>query len=151
MRYFLLLFTVALFASTAVADDGLVRMKSAYDVKTTADRLESVLQEKGMTVFIRIDHARGAERAGKRLRPTELVIFGNPNVGTPLMQCNQTVGIDLPQKALIWEDASGLVWLSYNRPQYLGERHGIAECGGVLKKVGNALRKFASAATLPEK
>ncbi len=131
------------------AADGLVTVKSSHDVKATADRLEKVLKEKGMTVFIRINHAEGALKAGSELRPTELVIFGNPKVGTPLMQCSQTAGIDLPQKALIWQDAEGEVWLSYNDPSYMAQRHGITGCVEVVNKVENALKNFAHAATMP--
>ena len=136
-------------ASQATADTGFINVKSNHSVKETADRLETVLKQKGMTVFTRINHAAGAKRVGKILRPTELIIFGNPKVGAPLMQCSQTVGLDLPQKALIWEDEAGLVWFSYNDPVYLDKRHGLAKCSQVLKKVENALRNFAIAATMP--
>ena len=138
--------SILLFTSVAMADTGLVNVKSFHDVKGTADRLEEVLKDKGMTVFGRINHAEGARKVEKELRPTELVIFGNPKVGTPLMQCAQSVAIDLPQKALIWEDEAGQVWLSYNDPEYLVKRHDIKGCDEVIKKVGNALRNFARAA-----
>ena len=138
-----------LFASTIYADDGLISLKSSHNVKTTADRLENELKQKGMTVFIRINHAEGAQKVGKKLRPTELIVFGNPKVGTPLMQCRQSTAIDLPQKALIWEDEKGQVWLSYNDPHYLVERHGITGCAEVIKKVEKALSNFAKAATMP--
>ncbi len=131
------------------AAEGLVTTKSNHDVKTTADRLESILKEKNMTVFIRIDHAAGAEKVNKQLRPTELVIFGNPKVGTPLMQCAQSSAIDLPQKALIWEDGNREVWLSYNDPAYLVERHAIDGCDPVVKKISSALASFAQTATQP--
>ena len=91
----------------------------------------------------------GAQKVGKKLRPTEVIIFGNPNVGAPLMQCSQSVAIDLPQKALISEDEAGQVWLSYNDPKYLEKRHGIKECVEVIKKIENALSNFANAATMP--
>ena len=136
-------------ASVAVADNGLVNVKSTHSVKDTADRLVKALEAKGMTVFIRIDHAAGAKKAGLSLPPTELVIFGNPKVGTPLMQCSRSVAIDLPQKALIWEDDQGQVWLTYNDPAYLAGRHAITGCEAVLEKVGGALRNFAAAATKP--
>ena len=135
--------------SVTYADSGLVTVKSSHSVKDTADRLVSALETKGMTVFNRINHAEGAKKVGKTLLPTELVIFGNPKVGTPLMICSRSVAIDLPQKALIWEDAQGQVWLNYNNPQYLAERHGITGCQEVLKKVAGALKNFASAATKP--
>jgi uncharacterized protein (DUF302 family) len=137
------------FASVTYADNGMINIKSSHDVKTTVDRLENILREKGMTVFIRINHAEGAQKVGKRLRPTELIIFGNPKVGTPLMQCGQSVAIDLPQKALIWQDESGQVWLSYNDPKYLASRHSIKECGEVIKKIEKALGNFARMATMP--
>ena len=141
---------ILLFATTsAMADTGFISVRSNHGVKETADRLEKVLKQKGMTVFNRINHAAGAKRVGKVLRPTELIVFGNPKVGAPLMQCNQTVGLDLPQKALIWEDQAGLVWFTYNAPRYLDRRHGLAKCIPVLNKIENALRNFAMAATMP--
>lgn len=136
-----------LFAAGAAAQSGLRHVQSKHDVATTADRLENVLGEKGMNVFARIDHAAGAAKVGKDLPPTELVIFGNPKVGTPLMQCSRSVAIDLPQKALIWKDKTGKVWLTYNDPGYLAQRHATGECNGVIKKVTGALAKFAAAAT----
>ena len=150
MRYTWLIFIfIFMFASMASAENGLINVKSSRTVKETADRLESVLKEKGMTVFARIKHSDGAKKAGVDLRPTELVIFGNPKVGAPLMKCNQTVGIDLPQKALIWKDDTGQVWLTYNDPQYLAKRHGLSACAGVIAKVEKALGNFTKAATKP--
>ena len=138
-----------LLTSLANADNGLISVKSSHEVKSTADRLENALKQKGMTVFARINHAAGAQKVGKKLRPTELIVFGNPKVGTPLMQCRQSTAIDLPQKALIWEDGDGQVWLSYNDPNYLVERHGITGCDEVVKKIETALNNFAKAATMP--
>ncbi len=129
------------------ADDGLVRLKSASSVAETADKLETVLKAKGMTVFTRINHTKGAESVGLSLRPTEVVVFGNPKIGTLLMNCSPQVAIDLPQKALIQEDDKGQVWLSYNDPQYLAERHNIQGCDQPLKKVSGALNAFAQKAT----
>jgi len=150
MRKLLLSFiSILFFSSLAIADNGLVSIKSSYDVKVTADRLEKTLKVKGMTVFTRINHAEGAQRVGKKLRPTVLIIFGNPKVGAPLMQCGQSVAIDLPQKALIWEDEAGQVWLSYNDPKYLAKRHEIKNCVEVIKKIENALSNFTNAATMP--
>ncbi len=134
-------------AGTGEDAEGVITLKSHYDVKTTADRLVKVLRKKGMTVFARIDHAAGARRVGKRLLPTQLVIFGNPKVGTPLMHCARSVAIDLPQKALIWRDAGGRTWYSYNDPAYLAQRHHIRGCKPVLAKIGKALGAFAHAAT----
>jgi uncharacterized protein (DUF302 family) len=148
MRKLMASFIVFLFFSPiANADNGLISIKSAHGVSATADRLENILKEKGMTVFIRINHTDGASRVGKTLRPTELIVFGNPKVGTPLMQCAQSVAIDLPQKALIWEDENGQVWLSYNDPGYLAKRHNIQNCDAVLNKIRGALSKFSDAAT----
>ena len=150
MRSLFIFLLAFVFVSPALAgSDGLINIKSAHGVQMTADRLESVLKEKGMTVFIRIDHSRGAKKVGKDLRPTELVIFGNPEAGTPLMQCAQRVAIDLPQKALIWEDADDQVWLSYNSPIYLKERHEITGCDKVLANIEKALGNFARKATMP--
>ena len=150
MRYLLCtLMAIFFFASVTYADNGIISIKSSHDVKTTVDRLENILGEKGMTVFIRINHAEGAQKVGKKLRPTELIIFGNPKVGTPLMQCGQSVGIDLPQKALIWQDKAGQVWLSYNDPKYLASRHSIKECGEIIKKIEKVLGNFARMATMP--
>ena len=143
------LMIVIVFDLPLSAESGLIHIKSSHDVKNTAQRLETVLKEKGMSVFLRIDHSEGARKVGEKLRPTELVIFGNPKVGAPLMQCAQTVAIDLPQKALIWQDESGQVWLTYNDPQYLAGRHKIGGCEAVLDKVRNALTNFAKAATQP--
>jgi uncharacterized protein (DUF302 family) len=147
-----LLFTligIIIFASLACADNGMISLKSSHDVKITADRLEKNLIAKGMMVFIRINHTEGAQKVGKKLRPTEVIIFGNPKVGTPLMQCGQSVAIDLPQKALIWEDEAGQVWLSYNDPKYLAKRHGIKDCVDVIKKIETTIGNFANAATMP--
>ena len=138
-----------LLATLAYADNGIISVKSSHEVKATADRLENTLKQKGMTVFARIDHAAGAQKVGQKLRPTELIVFGNPKVGTPLMQCRQSTAIDLPQKALIWEDKEGTVWYSYNDPNYLVERHGITGCAEVIQKIEKALSNFAKAATMP--
>jgi uncharacterized protein (DUF302 family) len=108
-----------------MAADGLITIPSNSTVKATLDRLESEVKARGIAVFARIDHAAGATRAGLSLRPTELLIFGNATAGTPLMQTAQTIGIDLPLKALAWEDESGRVWLSYNDPGWLAQRHGL--------------------------
>ena len=144
-------FVLVLFLSigTAIADTGMVSVKSAHSVTDTLDRLEALLKEKGMTVFARINHTAGAEKVGLALRPTEQVIFGNPKIGTPFMQCKQTVAIDLPQKALAWEDENAQVWLSYNDPQYIAERHEVEGCGEVIDKLSKALGNFATAATAP--
>lgn len=148
MRRILSGFIVMLtFASTPLfAAEGVIDVRSAHPVDATADRLEAILGEKGMTVFARIDHAAGAKKAGKSLPPTELLIFGNPKVGTPLMECSRSIAIDLPQKALIWQDDDGAVWISYNDPQYLKRRHNTQGCDPVFEKVAGALANFTNAA-----
>jgi uncharacterized protein (DUF302 family) len=120
-----------LFSTSAWGAEGLIAVKSPHSVKETMDRLETLATQKGMTIFVRIDHAAGAAKVGKKLRSTELLIFGNPQGGTPFMECNQTAGIDLPLKALVWEDASGQVWLGYNDPEFLARRHGVLQCPAV--------------------
>ena len=132
---------------SAGAAEGLVKVKSAHPVAATADKLANAITGKGLNVFARINHTEGAEEAGMELRPTELVIFGNPKAGTPLMQCAQSTAIDLPQKALIWEDEKGQVWLGYNDPAYLKERHGIEGCDKPLENISKALENFAGIAT----
>jgi uncharacterized protein (DUF302 family) len=129
-----------------MADNGLVAVKSAHGVKDTIDRLASDVTAKGLTVFARIDHAQGAHEAGLALRPTELLIFGNAKGGTPLMQSRQTIGIDLPLKALAFEDADGTVWLCYNDPAWLAARHGGVG-GEVTKAMATALAAASNHAT----
>ena len=147
MRIFLSIFLVLTFALPALAADGIIRVSSPHSVTATADRLVELLESKGMTVFTRIDHAAAAQKVGIDLRPTTLVIFGNPKVGSPLMKCSQSTGLDLPQKALISQDEQGQVWLSYNDPSYLKDRHQIEGCDETLKKISGALNMFASGAT----
>ena len=128
----------------------LVRKQSPYSAEETLNRLEAIVLSKGATVFARIDHAAGAMKADAKLRPTAVLIFGNPKIGSVLMGCAQSTGIDLPQKALIWQDAEQQVWLTYNDPAYLKSRHAIEGCQAVLDKVTGALGKFAAKATAAE-
>jgi uncharacterized protein (DUF302 family) len=109
------------------AENGMIHLTSPYSVPETLRRLESLLQARGLAIFARIDHSGEAEKAGLKMRPTELLIFGSPKQGTPLMVASPTLAIDLPLKALAWEDASGKVWLSYNTPEYLKQRHNIPD------------------------
>ena len=108
-----------------MSDDGLITIASKLSVKETIDRLASTVNSKGMTVFGRVDHSAGGAQVGMPLRPTEVLIFGNAKGGTPLMQAKQTIGIDLPLKALAWEDADGKVWVTSNDPAWLARRHGL--------------------------
>ncbi len=131
-------------SAIAMAADGLIEVKSSHSAKETMDRFEQNVKQRGLNVFARIDHAAGAAKVGKTLRPTTLLIFGNPKGGTPFMACAQTVGIDVPLKALVWEDAQGQVWLGYNDPAYIAQRHGVEACG-VAEKLGKALKGLVQA------
>lgn len=135
-----LLFTCVAAAQTP---DGLISVASRYSVKETIDRFEQAAKSNGQIIIARVDHTAGAQKIGKSLRPTELLIFGNPMGGTPLMECAQSAGIDLPMKALAWQDATGQVWLGYNDPRYLFRRHGIRECGAVADNLTKALASLA--------
>ena len=136
-----------IYAAAIHASDGLVSIKSTHDVPATTGKLVASIEEKGMKVFARVDHATGAAKVGMNLPPTELVIFGNPRVGTALMKCGHGMAIDLPLKALVWEDTDGQTWLSYNDPVYLAQRHKLVGCEAVLEKVEMTMRDFAKAAT----
>ena len=126
-------------------DNGMVHLKSAYTVPDTVKRVESVLRTKNLTVFALIDHSGEAEKAGLTMRPTQLIIFGSPKAGTPLMVASPTLAIDLPLKALAWEDAGGNVWLSYNTPEYLKQRHSIPD--DLLKNIAGVGALLESALT----
>jgi len=141
---------VLISTSTVLAADGLISLKSSYSPAVTMDKFEAIAKKKGLNIFARINHAAGAAKIGKTLRPTEVLIFGNPQGGTPFMECSQTVGIDLPLKVLVWEDAAGQVWLGYNDPVYLAKRHGVSQCP-VAGKLGNALAGLSAAALMVEK
>ncbi len=140
------LLVVLILTVSAYATEGMVDVKSSFGVKETADRLENVLIKKGMTIFKRVKHSEAARKAGVRLRDTQLLIFGNPKVGSPLMKCQQSVAIDLPQKALIWKDSEGITWISYNDIRYLAQRHNISDCGEVVSKIEKALAGITQAA-----
>ena len=136
-----------LIASSVYAEESLITLESKYSVKETADRFESIIKGKGLTLFARIDHQKNASDVDLELRPTEVIIFGNPNVGTPLMQCAQNAAIDLPQKVLIKEDSKKRVWLLYNNPEYIKKRHNIQGCDKVMNKITAVLNKLTLAAT----
>ena len=123
--------------------EGLTSIESTFGPKETMDRLEAEIHQKGMNVFARIDHAAGAAYVGLALAPTELIIFGNPRGGTPLMQSVQTVGIDLPLKALVWQDAANKTWLSYNEPSWIAQRHGVAGAESTIDKMADLLSAIA--------
>jgi uncharacterized protein (DUF302 family) len=147
-RVFALIAAICLWEVQAMAADGLITLPSSYGPKETMNRLETEVKAKGLTVFARIDHAAGAAEVGLSLRPTELLIFGNAKGGTPLMQTAQTIAIDLPLKALIWQDASGSTWLSYNDPTWLATRHGVGhDADASIKAISAALDAMTKAAT----
>jgi uncharacterized protein (DUF302 family) len=127
-----------------MSDNGLVTLPSRFPVRETIDRLALKVASVGLTVFARVDHAAGAAQVGMTLRPTELLIFGNPKGGTPLMQDRQTAGIDLPVKALAYEDADGKTWLAYNDAAWIATRHGL---GGNSKEAVNAIAAGMAAVT----
>ena len=112
---------------TSPSDNGVTRLRSPYSVANTLQRLEAVITAKGLTIFARIDHSGEAEKVGLTMQPTKLLLFGSPKSGTPLMIASPTLAIDLPLKALVWQDTEGTVWLSYNSPEYLQQRHNIPE------------------------
>jgi uncharacterized protein (DUF302 family) len=130
-----------------MAVQGLTTIKSSHAPRETMDRLETAVTAKGLTVFARIDHAEGASAVGLSLRPTEVLIFGNAKGGTPLMQAVQTIGIDLPLKALVWQDAAGDTWLSWNDPAWLAARHGVSGAEAVAGKLTAVLEDVAKTAT----
>jgi uncharacterized protein (DUF302 family) len=130
--------------------EGLTTIASSHNPEETINRLEAEIRAKGMTVFARIDHAAGAAEVGLTLAPTELIVFGNARGGTPLMQSVQTVGIDLPLKALVWKDATGKTWLSYNEPSWIARRHGVADAEQVVRKMAAALSAMARTAASPD-
>jgi uncharacterized protein (DUF302 family) len=133
-----------------MAADGLITIESRYGPEETMNRFEAEVRARGMTVFAHIDHAAGATAVGLSLRPTELLIFGNAKIGTPLMHSTQTFGIDLPLKALVWQDASGTTWLSYNDPAFLAHRHGLDDAdNATVNAMAAALKAIASKATTP--
>jgi uncharacterized protein (DUF302 family) len=133
-------------ASATAAENGIVTKASTYAVAETFARLEKVLTAKGMTVFARIDHRAEAERSGLAMRSAQLLVFGNPKGGTPLMVAAPTAALDLPLKALVWEDAGGKVWLSYNTLAYVAQRHEIRGKDDLIRKLDGALNAMTDEA-----
>ena len=135
-----------LFSNPIMATESMISIESKFSAKETADRFESILAKKGLTLFARIDHQKNAAGVDLNLRETEVIIFGNPKVGTPLMHCSQHVAIDLPQKVLIWKGAKERVWVGYNDPEYIKKRHGLKGCDQVIKKISGVLKALSNAA-----
>jgi uncharacterized protein (DUF302 family) len=149
-KVFALTALICFWGIQAMATDGLITVRSSFGPTETMNRLEAEVRAKGMTIFAHIDHAAGANEVGLPLRPTDLLIFGNAKGGTPLMQSAQTMGIDLPLKVLVWQDAAGDTWLSYNDPSWLAQRHGLGDQAKppvtALTGVVGALAKTAATA-----
>ena len=125
---------------------GLIKKESPRNVKQTAERMVKILKKKGLRVFNTINHTKGAKGAGMDLRPTTLIIFGNPKMGTKLMQCDQRMGLILPMKILVWKNKKGKVMLGYTDPMHFKKRFKLKDCGGVLNKMQGALDKLTNAA-----
>jgi len=131
-----------------MAAEGLITVPSSYGPQETMAKLEAEVKAKGLTVFAHVDHAAGAAAVGMKLLPTDLLIFGNAKGGTPLMQAAQTAGIDLPLKVLVWQDASGKTFVSYNDPAWIAKRHGLGpEADATVKALSAALAAITAAAT----
>ena len=150
MRKFISILVLSVMSSLVFAEghsnNGLVTIKSNHSVKVTLDRLEGLLKKKGITIVTRWSHDAGAKKVEIPLRPTELLIFGNPKLGSHMFTSKQSAGIDLPMKALAWEDEKGQVWLTYNDPQYIADRHGIKDRPEIVKKMTGALGKLTGKA-----
>jgi len=133
-----------------MAVEGLISKRSSFGPEETMKRLEAEVKARGLTVFAHVDHAAGAAAVGLQLRPTDLLIFGNAKGGTPLMQAVQSIGIDLPLKALVWRDSDGVTWVSYNDPAWLAHRHGLSEeATPVVNALTAALNALATKASTP--
>lgn len=148
-RYVLICLMLVLTPLAMAEGNGLISIKSAHSVSKTLDRLQGLLTRKGITIVTRWRHDAAAKKVGIPLRPTELLIFGNPKLGSHFMTSQQTAGIDLPMKALAWQDKNGQVWLSYNDPQYIADRHGIKNRAGIVRKMTAALKQLTYAAARP--
>jgi uncharacterized protein (DUF302 family) len=145
-----LVIVTLLWGAQAMAADGLITLMSSFGAAETMTRLEAAVRATGLTVFAHIDHAAGAQAIDLPLRPTDLLIFGNAKGGTPLLQAAPTIGIDLPIKMLVWQDAAGQTWVSYNDPAWLAQRHGVAPGvapNGAVDGLSAALASFAKTAT----
>jgi len=147
MKKIISLVALSLFTSGYVnATESLISVESQHSAKQTADKFASIVEQKGLTLFARIDHQKNAAGVDLPLRDTEVIIFGNPKVGTPIMQCSQQAAIDFPQKVLVWTDTNKTTWLSYNNPEYIKERHQIKGCDKTLSKVAGVLSALTHAA-----
>lgn len=147
-KLLLIVALTGLFASSAMADevDGLIKVKSMHSVTVTIDRLANIVKKKGITVALRWNHSAKANKLGIKMRPTQLLIFGNPKLGSHIMTSEQTAAIDMPLKAIAWQDAKGQVWLGYNDPAYIAKRHHITDRDEVVAKISKALAAMTAKA-----
>jgi len=137
---------IALIPTMSMAENGMISKKSQHSVKVTLDRLEKVLRKKGIVIVTRWSHDAGAKKTGVALRPTELLLFGNPKLGSHFFTSKQSAGLDLPMKALAWKDDKGQVWLTYNDPSYIANRHGVNDRAKIVKKMAGALNNLTNIA-----
>lgn len=135
------------FSANVFAENGLINVESPHNVEDTTNRLAQAMKNRGISIFRRINHQKGAESVGEKLRPSQLLIFGNPKIGSLLMQCNQQVGIELPQKILVWQTQDSKVMITYNDPKYFASRHKITGCDEVIQKINNGLTALVKKAT----
>lgn len=149
MRLSLILLVCLVWMSPLHAESTMITKKSSHSVKMTLDRLEAALKEKGIRVVVRWDHAGAAQGVGMPLRPMEVLIFGNPKLGTPFMQSNPKSGLDLPLKVLAWQDAAGAVWVGYTAPADLAARYQIGDRADVVQKMTGVLDALTNQATQP--
>ena len=149
VRYFLPSAVVLSLLVAAPAAADIVRLQSPHSPRDTMDRFEAIVKQRGLTVFARVDHAAGAKKADLTLRPTGLLIFGNPKSGTPLMQASQTRGLALPMKVLVWQDADGKVWISYEAPADVAGGHDVPQDHPVLGQVTKAMQGLTAEAVKP--
>jgi len=147
-KFFAIIFFGSLISVNAQAGnvDGLIKIQSKHSVSETLDRLEILLEKKGITVAVRWKHSEKAGNVKIKMRDTELLVFGNPKLGSHLMTSEQTVAIDLPMKAIAWKDEAGQVWLAYNDPAYIAKRHGVSDRDDIVKKMSNALAGLTATA-----
>lgn len=139
-RIILGLFFASLLTMPVAAETGLITVESKHSVQATLDRLTEIMTSKGITIFARVDHAAGAKKVGTEMAPTQLLLFGNPKLGTPLMMSSRTIGIDLPLKALAWRDDMGKIWVSYNDPSFLKLRHEMSDRDPEFEKMAGVLK-----------
>ena len=147
MRKVLLMLVLSLaWPLSALAVDGLIVVKSSHSVSESLDRMAALLDKKGIAVIARVEHSKAAKGVGVDMDETELLIFGNPKLGSPLMQSQPTTAIDLPMKMIAWKDADGQVWMAYNDPAYIAKRHGITDRDAVVAKMSGALKGLSAKA-----